>query len=115
MKFGAIVKPVVLLPLECVTWYPAHAHKRDRWGEMASFCLLIFEEKIKRENEFPRVIWCMFWVLHSNRTTTVKKTDLTGLKCFQFGPIEVCCLLIVILFGGGIASVAVGENVPKRM
>ena len=38
MKFGAILKPVVLLPLECVTWYPTHAHKRDCWGEMASFC-----------------------------------------------------------------------------
>ena len=35
---------------------PAHAHKRDRWGEMASFCLLILEEKINCVNEFAWVI-----------------------------------------------------------
>ena len=96
---------------------PAHAHKRDRWGEMASFCILIFEEQLKWENESARVIWCMLWVLHSNRTTTAKKTDLTSLKCIQFCPIEDLLLAdydfvfrINYLFGEGM-----GENVSKWM
>ena len=64
---------------------PAHAHKRDRWVEIASFCLLILEEKINCVTEFALVIWCMFWVLPSSRTATVKRTDLASLKCIQFG------------------------------
>ena len=118
------VETVVLLPLECLTWHPAHAHKRDRWGEMASFCLLIFEEKRKWENEFAQVIWCMFWVLHSNRATTEKKTDPRKLEMYPVWPNwgllladydHDFVLSINYLFGEGIASVCVGGNLPKWM
>ena len=95
-------------------------------GEMASFCLLILEEKRNWENEFVRVIWCMFRGLHSNRTNAAKKTDFTSLKCIQCGPIEGFCWLILLLFcewtilnlfGEGVASVSVEkmyQNERKR-
>ena len=56
----------------------------------------------------------MFRLLHSNRTTAAKKTDLTRLKCIQFGPIEGCCCLIVILFREWtIINLRRGENLHK--
>ena len=67
-------KAVVLLPLECVTCHPAHAHNTDRGAEMASFCLLILQKKRNLENMFKWVMWFMFWLLLSSPTTTTKKT-----------------------------------------
>jgi hypothetical protein len=65
---------------------PAHAYNRDRWGKMASFCLLILEEKRNWENEFPRLIWSMFCVLHSSWTTTAKNTRFHKLEMYPVWP-----------------------------
>ena len=122
-------KAIVLLPLECVTCIPAHAHKTDRWVEMASFCLLILLKWRNWENMFEWGAWFMFWLLHSILTTTAKKRTIQQtwnvsssassrvifyifLVHFAFGS---CCLddnfdlRIDYLYGKVTASVSVGE------
>ena len=51
------------------------------------FAFWFYKKKKVENNGFAWVIWGMFCILHSSRTTTAKKTHLTSLKCIRFGPI----------------------------
>ena len=118
-------KPVVLLPLLCVTWHPAHAHKRDRWGVMASFFLLILEETNKNEKmslhkRSGACFGCCIPIEEPQRKGRILSQAWNVSRLAQLrvvaGWVWVCVEnKLFVRRWHGIASVSVGKNVQKWM
>ena len=103
---------------------PAHAHKRDRWGEMASFCLLILEEKIRTRkwvctSDLVHVLCAAFQSInHSEKDGSSQAWNVSRLAQLRVAAGWVWFCVENKLFvrrWHGIASVSVGENVQKWM